>query len=210
MEAGLRSEFFLGRDVTSIRFSQLTLHDLESLRMTKEKTDNSNIQGSKDNLQTSPNIDLADLFRSAMRRLSSGVAVVCCADARGPVGLTATSVTSLSMDPPSLLVCINRTASLRTSLAINKPFSINLLGRQHAQISNAFGGAAQGEEKFRFGDWEIGMSGVPILRDAIARIESVVDLEIEYGSHTIFVGRVTQCISATSGDPLIYTDGRYM
>lgn len=178
--------------------------------MTKENTDARTIQGSKDNLQTSPDQELSDLFRSAMRRLSSGVAVVCCADARGPVGLTATSVTSLSMDPPSLLVCINRTASLRTSLTINKPFSINLLGRHHTQVSNAFGGAAQGEEKFRFGDWETGASGVPILKDAIARIESVVDLEIEYGSHTIFVGRVTRCISATVGDPLIYTDGKYM
>lgn len=181
--------------------------------MTKENVGNfdaSSMQSSKDGLQRSPDQELGDHFRSAMRRLSAGVAVVCCADARGPVGLTATSVTSLSMDPPSLLVCVNRTASLRASLTINKPFSINLLGRQHADISNAFGGAVRGKDKFCFGDWETGISGVPILKDAIARIESVVDLEVEYGSHTIFVGRVTRCLSASTGDPLIYADGKYM
>lgn len=68
----------------------------------------------------------------------------------------------------------------------------------------------RGEDKFRFGDWEISTSGIPILTDAIARIESVVDLEVEYGSHTIFVGRVTRCISDITGDPLIYADGRYV
>ncbi len=183
------------------------------MKLAKENIENSDarsLQSSHVVAQTKPDHELADHFRSAMRRLSAGVAVVCCADARGPVGLTATSVTSLSMDPPSLLVCINRTASLRNSLAINKPFSINLLGRQHAEISNAFGGAARGEDKFNFGDWETGISGVPILRDAIARVESVVDLEVEYGSHTIIVGRVTQCVAALTGDPLIYADGKYM
>ncbi|MBK6491102.1 MAG: flavin reductase family protein [Sphingomonadales bacterium] len=181
--------------------------------MTKDSVGNFDVRSMQDSmngLQISPDHELADHFRRAMRRLSAGVAVVCCADAQGPVGLTATSVTSLSMDPPSLLVCINRSASLRTSLAINMPFSINLLGRQHADISNAFGGAARGEDRFRFGDWETGISGVPILKDAIARIECVVDLEVEYGSHTIFVGRITRCISAITGDPLIYADGRYM
>jgi flavin reductase len=168
------------------------------------------MRSSQNGQQASQDQELAGRFRNAMRRLSAGVAVVCCADEGGPVGLTATSVTSLSMDPPSLLVCINRTASLRGSLAINKPFSVNLLGRQHAEVSNAFGGAVRGEDKFRFGDWEISTSGIPILTDAIARIESVVDLEVEYGSHTIFVGRVTRCISDITGDPLIYADGRYV
>lgn len=182
-------------------------------KLTKQIVENfsgRSMQSSRNGVQTNAEQGLADHFRSAMRRLSAGVAVVCCADARGPVGLTATSVTSLSMDPPSLLVCINRNASLRASLAINKPFSINLLGRQHADISNAFGGAARGEDKFRFGNWETGISGAPILRDAIARIESVVDLEVEYGSHTIFVGLITQCYSEMAGDPLIYADGKYM
>lgn len=169
-----------------------------------------NATGASDRVPDDAEGHLTDDFRNAMRRLSAGVAIVCSSGEAGWVGLTATSVSSLSMDPPSLLVCINRNSSLRPALTVGNPFSVSLLARQHIEVSKVFGGAAFGADRFRVGDWEGRAIGVPVLKDAIAQIESVVDLEVEYGSHTIIIGRVSHCRSSLADEPLVYVDGAYV
>lgn len=148
-------------------------------------------------------------FRLAMRRLAAAVSVITSAHKGVWCGMAATSVTSLSMDPPSLLVCINRSASLRPVLSKGRHFAINLLARQHEQICAAFGGAESGLERFRNGHWSESQFGVPILADAIAVVECVVDAEIEYGTHTIIVGRVTSTGLSEDDQPLVYCNGGY-
>ena len=152
---------------------------------------------------------LRDGFRAAMRRLASSVAVVTCQRDGEWAGMAATSVTSLSMDPPSILVCVNRTASIRTAITQGSAFTVNLLDREHAEVSMAFGGAKSGVERFDVGRWQAGEAGVPWLEDGVASIDCVVDAEIEYGTHSIIIGQVRSARVSGEATPLIYLNGQY-
>lgn len=153
--------------------------------------------------------DLDRDFRQAMRRLASAVAVV--ATTRGDewIGMAATSVTSLSMDPPSLLICVNRSASIHAALTHGATFSVNILHESHEPISAAFGGKAKGAERFATGDWRACSEGLPRLHDAVASIACAVDMSVDYGTHTIVIGKVRQTRLSTQEHPLIYVNGRY-
>ncbi|MNR91384.1 Flavin reductase (NADPH) [compost metagenome] len=146
-----------------------------------------------------------------MRRLASAVAVV---SARGrdggAVGMAATSVTSLSMDPASLLVCVNRQAGLHACLFIGTRFNVNLLGVQHREVANAFGGRMARELRFGVGDWRPDDVGIPELADAQARISCEVDRLVTYGTHSIVIGAVRSVSVSGAVQPLIYQDGQYL
>jgi flavin reductase (DIM6/NTAB) family NADH-FMN oxidoreductase RutF len=152
---------------------------------------------------------LRDGFRLAMRRLASGVAVVTCQLDDEWAGMSATSVTSLSMSPPSLVVCINRNARVRQALAPGRPFTVNLLDQAQGSISAAFGGEKSGPERFNVGRWRAGETGVPFLEDGLAIIDCRVDGTVEYGTHSIIIGRVDHVRLAGQAMPLIYFDGQY-
>lgn len=152
---------------------------------------------------------LRDDFRAAMRRVASTVAVVTCQRDGEWAGMAATSVTSLSLDPPSLLVCVNRGAGIRGSVRHGSAFTVNLLDRRHASVSVAFGGGVPVAERFGTGAWQASETGVPWLEDGLAAVECVVDGEIEYGSHSIIIGRVQSVRISGEATPLIYLDGRY-
>lgn len=153
--------------------------------------------------------DLRDGFRAAMRRLASSVAVVTCRRDGEWAGMAATSVTSLSMEPPSILVCVNRSASIRSAIIQGSPFTVNLLDREHAEVSMAFGGAKSGLARFDVGRWQAGEAGVPWLEDGVAAIDCVVDAEIEYGTHSIIIGQVRGARVSGEVTPLIYLNGQY-
>ena len=148
-------------------------------------------------------------FRQAMRRLASAVAVVATARGEEWLGMTATSVTSLSMDPPSLLVCINRNATIHSAITPGVAFSINILHEGQSAVSAAFGGGAKGAERFRSGDWQANEAGTPVLLDAAAAIACVADASMDYGTHTIVIGKVRQTLLSPCEAPLIYVNGRY-
>lgn len=149
-------------------------------------------------------------FRAAMRRLASSVAVVAARGEAGPVGIAATSITSLTMDPPSILVCVNRASSLHACLAIDAPLSINLLSRDQVEVSAAFGGGVQNPQRFEVGLWGNGEYGLPILKDAQANLCCVVDRLVEYGTHTIVIAQVESVACCNAVNPLIYQDGVYL
>jgi len=152
---------------------------------------------------------IGDLFRQSMRRLASAVSIVACESDGEWFGLSATSVTSLSMEPPSLLVCLNRSASLTPMLHQDKPFSVNLLDRRHQNVSNAFGSSSLRAERFRDGGWQLSERGVPVMAEAIASIECDVGKLVEYGSHIIVIGEVRHVRIGEGVDPLIYCNGKY-
>jgi len=152
---------------------------------------------------------IGDLFRQSMRRLASAVSIVACECDEDWFGLSATSVTSLSMEPPSLLVCLNRSASLTPMLHQDKPFSVNLLDRRHQNVSNAFGSSSLRAERFRDGGWQLSERGVPVMAEAIASIECDVGKLVEYGSHIIVIGEVHHVRIGEGVDPLIYCNGKY-
>ena len=144
-------------------------------------------------------------FKTAMRRLTSTVVIV---SARGgeDTGVLMTSATSLCMDPPALMVAVNRSASAHAAIRQSRQFRVNLLHAEHADLLEPFSGKLKGPERFGIGSWSFEPDGAR-LNDAVASIGCVVDGSMDYGSHTIFVGRVTDVVLGEAEHPLLWRDG---
>lgn len=149
-------------------------------------------------------------FKGAMRRLAASVSIVVAKGEDGPVGMAATSITSLTTDPPAVLVCVNRATSLHALLVPTAPLSVNLLSRRQQDVSAAFGGGVPRAERFGTGEWLTGPDGLPALVDAQANLRCVIDAMLAYGTHSIVVARVLDVLMTGDVDPLIYQDGRYL
>jgi len=154
--------------------------------------------------------ELPAQFRAAMRRLAASVAVVAARGENGPVGMAATSVTSLTIDPPAVLVCVNRATALHGLLVPTAPLSVNLLARDQQDVSAAFGGGVPQDERFRIGEWREGPDGVPELVGAQANLGCVIDAMLAYGTHSIVIARVLRATVSDAVTPLIYQDGAYL
>ena len=154
--------------------------------------------------------ELPGQFRAAMRRLASAVAIVAAKGEAGPVGMAATSVTSLTADPPAVLICVIRSTLLHGLLVPTAPLSVNLLSRHQQDVSAAFGGGVPQEERFRIGDWQEGPGGVPLLAGAQANLSCVIDAMLAYGTHSIVIARVLSAEVSEDVSPLIYQDGGYL
>jgi len=154
------------------------------------------------------NDQLAAQAKLALRRLASAVAVVTCRDGATRHAMTATAVNAMSMQPPSMIVCVNRSASFHQAISRAGDFAINILHRSHIRVSLECSGHARGEDRFGVGGWGE-ENGAPVLLDAQARIVCAKESRIDYGSHTIFLGRVTSVGIHGAVDPLIYVDGHY-
>lgn len=154
--------------------------------------------------------ELPAQFRCAMRRLAASVSIVVANGDDGPVGIAATSITSLTVDPPAVLVCINRTTSLHALLVPTAPLSINLLASSQKDVSAAFGGGTPRLERFKIGAWNAGPNGLPRLAGAQANLDCVIDAMLAYGTHSIVIARVLDASVSNTVDPLIYQDGGYL
>jgi flavin reductase (DIM6/NTAB) family NADH-FMN oxidoreductase RutF len=152
--------------------------------------------------------DVGQLFRQAMRRFPAAVTVVTARGSERNCGMTATAVTSLSMDPPSLLVCVNRTSSFHSIIEESDSFCVNVLREGQHQISSNFGGAKPVGERFSEGDWRE-KDGLPYLADAQAVIFCKKGAVFLHTTHTIVVGEATGLILHDEVAPLLYIDGRY-
>ena len=155
----------------------------------------------------SPNTDQG--FRDAMRRLAGSVTVVTVGHAGDRHGTTATAVTSLSMAPPSLLVCFNRDSRLHALLSAADSFCVNLLHTDNVEVSKLFSSPVTSAERFARGKWANETGGAPYLQDAQSSIQCAKDQQIDYGSHTIFIGRVLKVRNREQVSPLIYSNGGY-
>lgn len=156
---------------------------------------------------------LGDALRQVMRGVAATVTLVTTEQAGDWYGMTATSFTSLSLDPPSVLVAVNRDASLHDPLLRRGAFAVNVLreGPAAAALSRRFGdGAVPSEERFRHGRWRAHPCGLPILEDAQAWLICHTLERLEVGTHTLVVGRVEDVSPlAASIAPLVYVDGAY-
>ena len=148
-------------------------------------------------------------FRDAMRRLAATVTIISAGGAGRRHGITATAVTSLSMSPPSLLVCVNRSSSLHALLSENDRFCVNLLRSEQAALSEAFSGKLPSHERFLHGDWSEDETGLPYLTDSQASIFCHRQKAVDHGSHSIFIGVVDQVLTADEICPLLYSNGAY-
>lgn len=150
----------------------------------------------------------ARTFRDALGCFATGVTVVTamCPDG-SPIGLTANSFTSVSLDPPMLLVCIANTAGSAPYLRDAERFAVNVLQIGQQPTSNRFAG--KGEERFGVTPWEVGEYGTPVLTGSLSSFECSRDAVHDGGDHFILVGRVLKAIFEPRRDPLLYFRGKY-
>lgn len=158
-----------------------------------------------------PPVDPA-AYRAALRELLGAVSVVTVGRAPGHRnGFTATSVTSLSVDPPLLLVCVNRSASSYPLLLRERAFAVNILNAAQREISDRFAGreGVSGDARFRGARWTALVTGAPVLAEALAVADCDVQEIIERGTHAIVIGAVRALRTASSGAALAYWRGGY-
>ncbi len=155
--------------------------------------------------------DLPVAFRNAMRQLASGVCLVTHGTGAARTGLTATSVASLSVEPPTLIVCVNKSASLYAQLKRGDAFGVSVLGAQHGEFADRFASRTgfKGAERFAEGDWLQTPAGVSVLADALAAVECEAEEIIERHTHAVLVGRVLSAASRPADGALIYWRGGY-
>lgn len=113
------------------------------------------------------------------------------------------------MDPPSVLISVNNDASISAVLLEGAPFAVNVLPQGFEDLANRCAGAVKGEDRFATHMWHASPAGVPFLTEAQAAIVCKNDATLAYGTHTIFVGRVTEVFGDGQRNPLIYFNGRY-
>jgi len=152
--------------------------------------------------------DVAGAFKEAMRRLAATVTIISAVSEQRPMGIAATAVISLSMDPPALLASINRQNRIHGVLTPAAPFCVNILGSAHAELCKAFGGGMPQEERFRLGEWR--HDEVPYLTDAEANVFCRVARTVDYGTHTLVIGHVEDVRIDGRSLPLIYGHGRFL
>jgi flavin reductase (DIM6/NTAB) family NADH-FMN oxidoreductase RutF len=153
--------------------------------------------------------NIATAFRDAMRRIASTVTIITATDFGRHHGMTVTAVTSVSMDPPSLLVCLNNRTRLHDIMGQARRFCVNVLHTEQAELSVAFSGALPAEERFDKGAWEKAQDGLGFLIDAQANVFCQKMAAIPFGTHTIFIGQVVEVRQSDAVEPLIYQNARY-
>jgi flavin reductase (DIM6/NTAB) family NADH-FMN oxidoreductase RutF len=146
-------------------------------------------------------------FRTALRSFAAGVTVVTTRDRHGrPSGLTASAFTSVSLNPPLVLVCVDHAATAHPDFRERGWFAVNVLRREQEGLSRRF--AASGGDKFHGVAFHEGQTGLPLLDGALATLECRVVEAHEAGDHTIFIGQV-ETASVENGRPLVYFHGAY-
>jgi flavin reductase (DIM6/NTAB) family NADH-FMN oxidoreductase RutF len=151
-------------------------------------------------------------FRKAMRQLTCGVSVVTAGRGRDISGMTVTSVSSLSVDPPALIVSINRESSSWPLLKRYGFFGVNILTPDQIDIAERFTGKGglKGADRFAGAGWMTRASGVPLLVGALAAIDCEVEDTVERHSHAIVIGRVLDVAVSARTAALAYWQGRYV
>jgi flavin reductase (DIM6/NTAB) family NADH-FMN oxidoreductase RutF len=151
-------------------------------------------------------------FRVAMRHLTGGVSVVTVGRGHEVSGMTVTSVSSLAIDPPTLIVGVNRLSSSWPLLQRYRAFGVNILAADQIEVAERFSGIGglKGIDRFAGAQWTTGASGVPLLVGALAAVECEVDDIVERHSHAIVIGRVRQLQQTSRKAALAYWQGSYV
>jgi flavin reductase (DIM6/NTAB) family NADH-FMN oxidoreductase RutF len=160
-------------------------------------------------LSTIQTPSLADELKRSMRRLPSGVSILTTRTSEARYGMTMTAAMSLSVAPPSVVIGVNRGASIWSPLLDRGLFCLNLLKAEHLDMCSEFS-ARQGEDRFAVGAWRDNADGIPYLADAQARIFCRCGPSMDYGTHCLIVGEVTDISIDDTINPLAFLDGRFI
>lgn len=152
-------------------------------------------------------MDVRELYRAGMRRLAAGVSLITSGAGESRSGLIATAVNSVSMDPPTLLICVNQSASAHDVIVRTRSFCVNVLPVDCMDIAGQFGTSARRDERFASGTWTTSSTGSPLLDEAIVAFDCEVVFSLAYSTHTIFFGKIVDvALNGEQAEPLLYID----
>ena len=149
-----------------------------------------------------------DTFKDALSNWASGVTIVTSRIGALPSGMTASAFCAVSAQPPQVLCCANRDSTTGAVIRQAKSFSVSILARDQAQLSELF--ADEGREDLRFDglDCSQGVTGCPRIPGALVHLDCFVVQVLDAGTHTIYVGLV-EAIEINDREPLIFHRGKY-
>lgn len=150
-------------------------------------------------------------FRVALRHLAGGVSVITTGQGADRTGLTVTSLSSLSAEPPTVMFGLNLSSSSFPVLARHRSFGVNFLNATQKQIADRFAGRGgeKGEARYAGASWSEGVTGAPLLDGALAALDCEVEELIERHSHAIVIGRVREVRLGGDDAALVYWRGDY-
>ncbi|MBP1129059.1 flavin reductase [Serratia sp. PL17] len=148
-------------------------------------------------------------FRDAMARLGSAVNIITTDGPGGRAGFTASAVCSVTDTPPTLLVCLNRSASVYSVFKQNQTLCVNTLAAEHESLSNLFGGKTPMDLRFSAARWSTLVTGAPILHGAIVSFDCQISQLVSVGTHDILFCQVVAITRNDDGHGLAYFDRRY-
>ena len=151
----------------------------------------------------------ADDFKQALQLWASGVTVVTTySEKLGVQGMTVTAFSSVSIDPPQILVCINDSADTGAGIEESRCFAVNVLNADQQDVSNQFAGGSSQQQRFDNTPWKPGATGAPLLTESIMSLDCTVVEKFRAGTHWIIIGAIQDAV-CRSGEPLLYYRGAY-
>jgi flavin reductase len=150
-----------------------------------------------------------EAFRDGMSRLVASVNIITTNGPFGRAGFTASAVCSVTDSPPTLLVCLNRAASVYDMFLRNKVLCVNTLGPSSEELSRIFGGKTPMTERFKAADWRAGLSGAPVLNGAAVAFDCQVVQISNVGTHDVFYCEVLAIDCNETPASLVYLDRAY-
>lgn len=148
-------------------------------------------------------------FRDAMSRMAAAVNIVTTNGPGGLAGFAATAVCSVTDSPPTLLVCLNRTASVHPAITANNVLCVNVLAHDHQDLSRLFGGKTPVAERFAGATWSELVTGSPVLDDALVSFDCRIVRRADGGTHDILICEVEAIRRREDGRGLVYFDRNY-
>jgi flavin reductase len=148
-------------------------------------------------------------YRNAMARLAAAVTIVTTDGPGGKAGFAATAVTSVSDNPPTLLVCLNRGSSAFPAVKANGVVTVNVLSSDHKPLSRVFGGKTPVAERFAGADWEKTETGAWRLPDALASFDCRITSVADGATHDVLFCEVIETVVRPDGEALVYFDRGY-
>ncbi|KAL6247073.1 hypothetical protein RBB50_006381 [Rhinocladiella similis] len=153
--------------------------------------------------------DLSGKIKDGLRRHAKAVVVITCRYDGQRYAMAATAACELSLDPPSMLVCVNKSASIHSPLTKGADFCVNILHSSHQTIAAMCSGKVKGEARFQEGNWAEDERLTPYLGDAQASFFCSLDGSFSYGTHDVFIGSIHHARTNGPVDPLVYVNGSY-
>jgi len=147
-----------------------------------------------------------DQFKHVIGHFASGVSIITVANNGVDFGLTASAVSSVSVDPPMLLVCVNKSTGTCHAISETGSFTVNIVKEEQKELALRF--ARANTDKFSGVDFSYGELGNPVLKDTLAYLECRVVEEITGGTHSVFLAEV-QSANAGDGNPMVYYRGKF-